>query len=177
MKDILSYALYPKVFEDYLEFKKEYGDLSRMNSPVFFDGISQGDTREVEIEEGKIFMVKLVNIGKVDKEGFRKIYFEVNGNQREISILDKGYHKGEVVSSTILADPNNKNEIGASIPGTVGKILVKEGDIVKAGQSLIIIEAMKMETQVAAPLSGKVLSITVTEGQQVKNRELLMQIV
>jgi pyruvate carboxylase len=176
MQDILSYALYPKVFEDYLEYKKEYGDLSRMNSPVFFDGISQGETREVEIEEGKIYIIKLVNIGKVDKEGFRKIYFEVNGNQREISIFDKGYHKGEVISSTVLVDPDNKNEIGASIPGTVAKILVKDGDIVSAGQSLIIIEAMKMETQIVAPISGIVLNITVAEGQQVKNRELLMHI-
>ncbi|MDD3364527.1 MAG: pyruvate carboxylase [Syntrophomonas sp.] len=176
MKDVLSYALYPKVFEEYLEFKKEYGDLSRMNSPVFFDGIRQGETCEVEVEEGKIFIIKLVNIGKVDQEGFRKIYFEVNGNQREISIFDKGYQKGEVISSTVLADPYNKKEIGASIPGTVAKILVKDGDMVKAGQSLIIIEAMKMETQILAPLSGKVLSITVKEGQQVKNRELLMQI-
>ena len=176
MKDVLSYALYPKVFEEYLEFKKEYGDLSRMNSPVFFDGISQGETCEVEVEEGKIFIVKLVNIGKVDKEGFRKIYFEVNGNQREISIFDKAYQMGEVISSTVLADPDNKNEIGASIPGTVAQILVKDGDEVKTGQSLIIIEAMKMETQIVAPLSGKISSVTVKEGQQVKNRELLMQI-
>lgn len=176
MKDVLSYALYPKVFEDYLEFKKEYGDLSRVNSPVFFDGICQGEICEVEVDEGKIFIIKLVNIGKVNKEGFRKIYFEVNGNQREITVFDKGYQKGEVVSSTVLADPDNKREIGASIPGTVAKILVKDGDLVKAGQSLIIIEAMKMETQIAAPLGGKVVNVTVKEGQQVKNRELLMQI-
>ncbi len=176
MRDILSYSLYPKVFEDYLEFRKEYGDLSRINSPVFFDGISQGETREVEVGEGKIFIIKLVNIGKVDKEGNRKIYFEVNGNQREISIFDKGYLKGEVITTTMFADPDKKNEIGASIPGTVAKVLVNDGDLVSAGQSLIIIEAMKMETQITAPISGKVLGITVKEGQQVKNRELLMQI-
>ena len=176
-RDILSYALYPKVFEEYLEFKKSYGDLSRMNSSVFFDGISQGEVCEVELEEGKTFIIKLVNIGKVNKEGYRKIYFEVNGNQREITILDKQYHKtfDVEIGSTLMADPNNKKDIGASIPGTVVQILVKAGDSVEAGQSLIIIEAMKMETRIAAPVSGKVGNITVQEGQQVKNGELLMQ--
>jgi len=175
-RDILSYALYPKVFEDYLAFKKLYGDLSRMNSPVFFDGITEGEVCEVEISEGKIFIVKLVSIGKIDKEGFRKIDFEVNGNQREVIILDKSYQKGEVIESTVFADPDNKNEIGASIPGTVTKILVKDGEKVKAGQSLIIIEAMKMESNIAAPISGKIAGIIVSENQQIKNGELLMKI-
>jgi pyruvate carboxylase len=173
-KAILSYALYPKVLEEYIEFKKQYGDLSRMNSPVFFDGISEGEVCEVEVEEGKTFIVKLVGIGKVDKEGYRKIDFEVNGNQREITILDKSYQKGEVLISTLMADQNNKNEIGASIPGTVSKILVKEGDEVKTGQSLIVLEAMKMEAQIIAPVNGKVKIVAVSEGQHVKNGELLL---
>lgn len=133
MQDILSYALYPKVFEDYLSFKNSYGDLSRMNSSVFFDGINEGEVCEVEVSEGKTLIIKLVNVGKVDKDGYRKIYFEVNGNQRVITILDKSYHQGETTPSTVMADPANKNEIGASIPGTVMKILVKDGEQVKAG--------------------------------------------
>jgi pyruvate carboxylase len=176
MKEVLSYALYPKVFEEYLDFKKVYGDLSRMNSPVFFDGMNEGEVCEVEVDEGKIYIIRLVNIGKVDKEGFRKIDFEVNGNPREITILDKVYQKGEIVASTVFADPQDKKEIGASIPGTVAKILVKDGEKVKSGQSLIVIEAMKMETQITAPLEGIVVGITVQEGQQVKNGELLLKL-
>ncbi len=175
-KDILSYTLYPKVFEDYLAFRKAYGDLSRMNSPVFFDGISEGEVCEVEVGEGITFIIKLVSIGKIDKEGNRKVDFEVNGNQREITIFDKQYRKGEVTSSTILANPSDKKEIGASIPGTVTKILVKEGDKVKAGQSLIIIEAMKMEAQILAPEAGTIVIINVKEEQQVKNGELLIKL-
>lgn len=176
-QDILSYALYPKVFEDYLTFKRTYGDLSRMNSPVFFDGISEGEVCEVEVSEGKTFIIKLVSVGKIDKEGNRKIDFEVNGNQREIIIFDKQYrNKAEITASTVMADPANKKEIGASIPGTVTKILVKEGDEVKAGQSLIVIEAMKMETQIVAAESGTVAQINVREAQQVKNGELLIKL-
>ncbi len=173
-RENLSYALYPKVYEEYLQFKKIYGDLSRMNSPVFFDGISEGEVCEVEVDEGKVFIIKLVQIGKVDKEGFRKVDFEVNGNPREITILDKGYNKGEIISSIVLADSDNPYEIGASIPGTVTAILVKDGDTVIAGQSLIVIEAMKMEAQIVAPIGGKVLSVTVKPNQQVKNGQLLV---
>jgi len=175
-KDILSYALYPKVYDDYIAFRKIYGDLSRMNSPVFFDGISEGEVCEVEVSEGKTFIIKLVSIGKIDKEGYRKVDFEVNGNQREITIFDKQYRKAEVTSSMVLANPNDKKEIGASIPGTVTKILVKEGDKVKVGQSLIIIEAMKMEAQIIAPEAGTIAIINVKEEQQVKNGELLIKI-
>jgi len=90
--------------------------------------------------------------------------------------LDKSYQKGEVLLSTVMANPDNKNEIGASIPGTVAKILVQEGDQVKVGQSLIIVEAMKMESQIIAPANGKILRVAVKEGQQVKNGELLLKI-
>jgi len=79
-----------------------------------------------------------------------------------------------VLISTLMADQNNKNEIGASIPGTVSKILVKEGDEVKTGQSLIVLEAMKMEAQIIAPVNGKVKIVAVSEGQHVKNGELLL---
>jgi pyruvate carboxylase len=176
MQDVISYALYPKVFEEYLAFRKTYGDLSRMNSPVFFDGICEGEVCEVEVDEGQVFIVKLVSIGKVDKDGYRKIDFEVNGNRREITLLDKSYNKGEVTSATIMADPDSSNEIGASIPGTVTKILVKSGEEVKKGHSLLVIEAMKMETQVVAPMDGKIIGIMVKEEQQVKNGELLVRI-
>ncbi|MEQ8199912.1 MAG: pyruvate carboxylase [Syntrophomonadaceae bacterium] len=178
MQDILSYALYPKVFEEYLQFRREYGDLSRMNSPVFFDGINEGEICEVEMEEGKTFIIKLVAIGKINKEGERKLYFEVNGNPRELTVLDKQFQKKfEVeIGTTLMADPNDKKQIGASIPGTVTKILVKPGDAVQPGQSLIVIEAMKMETQVTATVAGTVSSIVVSQDQQVKNGELLLQL-
>ncbi len=175
MQEKLSYALYPKVFEDYLAFKKIYGDLSRMNSAVFFNGISQDEVCEVEVEEGKTFIIKLSSIGKVSKEGLRKIYFEVNGNAREITILDRAYNNSEVAfTATSMADFDNPKEIGASIPGTITAILVKEGDIVKAGQSLIVVEAMKMESQIVARENGKIANITVKLHQQVKNGELLI---
>ena len=175
MKDALSYALYPKVFEDYLKYIGEYGDLSRMGSDIFFHGLSEGETCEVEIAEGKTIIIKLLEIGKLDSEGNRNLAFEVNGNRREIKIHDKDSGKENTVVFTKMADPENEKEIGASIPGTVLKVLVKEGDKVEAGQSLMIIEAMKMETNIVAKQESVIESILVKENQQVKTGELLMK--
>jgi len=178
-KDLISYALYPDVFEDFLKFVVEYGDISRMGSDVFFHGLAEGETSEIEVGEGKILIVQLIEIGKLDVEGFRTLDFEVNGNRREIKIKDKTERNtgdfGEGTKSK-MADISNKLEIGASIPGGVIKILVKEGDVVKEAQSLIVIEAMKMETSILASSAGIVESVLVQEGQQVKTGELLVKL-
>jgi len=176
MKDILSYAFYPKVFEEYLKSIRNEGDFSRVSSDVFFYGLKEGETAEVEIEEGKILVVKLLEIGKLDDEGYRTLYFEVNGSRRAIRIFDKASNvvkKSELVHK---ADPDNKLEIGANIPGVVAKILVQEGDKVEKNQTVAIIEAMKMETNVTAPQEGRVKSIFIKEGQNVESGQLLIRL-
>jgi pyruvate carboxylase len=174
-KDILSYALYPKVFEDYLKYIEEYGDFSRMGSDIFFYGLKEGETCEVEIAEGKILVIKFLEMGRLDEEGNRTLYFEVNDSRRAIKVHDKGSTISKEISYTQMADPKNNLEIGASIPGTVTKILVKPGDTVEEKQIVAIIEAMKMETQITSSSSGAVKSIAVKEGQNVKSGELLIR--
>ena len=150
-----------------------------MGSDVFFHGLAEGETCEIEVEEGRTLIVQLVEIGRHDEEGNRNLVFEVNGNRREIKIKDKTRRDTGIATkadNTVMADPENKNEVGSSIPGNINKVLVKEGDEVKEGQSLIIIEAMKMETNIVAPVSGVIEFIAVKEGQQVKTGELLMKI-
>ncbi|RKD28964.1 pyruvate carboxylase [Thermohalobacter berrensis] len=175
-KDLLSYALYPKVFEDYLKFREEYGDLSRMGSDIFFHGLYEGETCEIEIAEGKTLVIKLLRIGELDNEGFRTIIFEVNGNRREIKVKDKASNLRGEESFTQMADPSNKLEVGASIPGKIVKVLVEEGDEVEENQTLAIIEAMKMETDVKASSKGVVESVLAKEGEQVKSGELLFKL-
>ena len=157
----------------------EYGDVSRMGSDVFFHGLNEGETSEIEIAEGKSLTVQLIEIGKLDNKGYRNLVFEVNGNRREIKIKDNVetiYGNLPAEESTEMADPDNKLEIGASIPGTIIKVLVKEGDEVKEDQSLAVIEAMKMETNIVATAAGTVDSIKIKEGQQVKTGELLVRL-
>ena len=130
MREVVSYALYPKVYEEYLAFIKKYGDLSRMESPLFFDGLRKGTPFDVELDEGKIFIIELIQIGKIDSDAYRRVVFEVNGNRREMTILDRTYRAEKTVATTQMVDPDNPKEVGAGIPGSVSKILVKEGDAV-----------------------------------------------
>ncbi|EPY6471324.1 pyruvate carboxylase [Clostridium sporogenes] len=177
-KDIISYALYPEVFDKYLDFLKEYGDLSHMGSDVFFHGLYEGETAEIELQEGKTFIVQLSEIGKVDSDGNRVVVFEINGNRREIKIKDKSSLMAQNITSnsTKMADPANKKHIGSSIPGTVIKVLVNKGDKIKEGDSLIVIEAMKMETNIVASFGGVVENLLVKEGDQVKSGQLLLEL-
>ena len=176
-QDLLSYALYPDVYEEYLKFVEAHGDVSHIGSDIFFHGLVEGETSEIEVSEGNILIVRLIDIGKLDNEGYRNLVFEVNGNRREIKIKDNS-NRGSDLSTeamTMMADKDNKFEVGAGIPGSILKVLVKEGDEVKEGQSLVIIEAMKMETNITAAVNGVVESIYAKEGQQVKSGELLIR--
>ncbi len=176
MTDILSYAIYPKVYEDYLKNIKENGDFSKVSSDIFFYGLREGETGEVEIEEGKTLVVKLLEIGRVDEEGYRTLSFEVNDSRRAIKIFDKASNTLSEAILTQMADPENKTEIGANIPGLVAKVLVEPGDKVKAKQLVAVIEAMKMETQVTSAIDGVVKSVVVEEGQNVEAGELLINL-
>jgi len=178
-KDILSYALYPEVFEAFLKIVAEYGDLSRLGSDVFFHGLYEGEIIEAEVAEGRSLMIKLRSIKKPDLEGYRILVFEVNRNRREIKIKDRNWSNINLLSQsgeymTEMADPDNKNEIGSPIPGTVVTLMVKEGDQITEDQPLVVVEAMKMETRITSSIAGIVSTVNIKEGQQVKAGELLI---
>ena len=174
--EVMSYVMYPKVYEDYLEKLKKQGDFSRMNSHVFFYGMKEGETAEVHIDEGKILIITLLEIGKVDKEGNRVLLFEVNDSTRAVKIKDKMSNVASDFVEKLFADPDNPNEIGANIPGKVAKVLVKAGDKVQANQTVAIIEAMKMETSVTTSVDGVVSSVAIKEGQMIAGGELLIKL-
>lgn len=175
-QEALSYALYPKVFEDYLKNIKEHGDFTKMGSDIYFHGLAEGETCEVEVAEGKILIIKLVEIGKISEEGHRRVIFEVNGNRRELEVDDmvQGMKLDRV--STIYADESNPLEIGTSIPGTLAKILVSVGDTVKENQTVAIVEAMKMETNITVSTAGTIKSIHANEGVLVESGELIIEL-
>ena len=172
-EEVLSYAMYPKVFEDYVNNKKKNGDFRYMGSDIFFHGLREGETSEIKLEEGKILIVKLIEVREVDPEGFREVVFEVNGNRRVVKIKDNDIKDTAAVAVTRFADEENPMEIGANIPGAVVKILIKEGEKVVANQPIAVLEAMKMETNIISTTSGIVEKIFVKEGQQVKAGEMI----
>ena len=172
IRNILSYELYPKVYEDYLRHLQEYNDISKLESHVFFYGLDKDEECDVEIEEGKLLAIRLIGVGPVKENGYRTVVFRMNGSLREVEIKDKNF--SGLIKQVQLADMNDPLQIGAAIPGKVVKTLVKKGDIVEENQPLIVIEAMKMETNIVAKVAGKISSIEVREGDMVTDKQLLM---
>ena len=169
---VLSYCLYPKVVEEYVKNRKEYGYIMRLGSHVFFHGLAVGETNKVDIADGKTLVIKYLGLGEVDSEGMRTVSFELNGIRRDVQVPDEAAQKNIV--KVPMADPEDKSQVGASIPGAVSKIAVKPGDTVEKNQTLLTIEAMKMETAITARMSGTVESICVKEGDTVKGGQLLI---
>ncbi|SDI37683.1 pyruvate carboxylase [Alteribacillus bidgolensis] len=172
--DIISYALYPKVFMDFERFRQQFGDVSVLDTPTFFYGLRLGEEIEIEIEQGKTLIVKLVSISKPQDNGNRIVYFELNGQPREVIIKDQNVKTA--ASDRPKVDKTNPNQIGASMPGTVVKKLVEKGEKVKKGDHLMITEAMKMETTVQAPVNGIIKEIYVSGGETIETGDLLLEI-
>ncbi|NSL50564.1 pyruvate carboxylase [Calidifontibacillus erzurumensis] len=172
--DVISYALYPKVFEEYQQFYNQYGDVSVLDTLTFFYGMRLGEEIEVEIEQGKTLIVKLVSIGQTQSDGTKVVYFELNGQPREVVVKDESVKTA--THAKRKAEKKNPNHIGATMPGTVVKVLVEKGEKVKKGDHLMITEAMKMETTVQAPFDGVVKEIHVKSGEAVQVDDLLLEL-
>ncbi|MDO4680621.1 MAG: pyruvate carboxylase [Aerococcus sp.] len=173
-RDVLSYLMYPNVFLDYMKKTDRYSDLSHLDTPTFFKGMEQGETITVEIEKGKVLLIKLVEIGQVDSYGNRTIFFDLNGQRREIEVHDQSVKQTTTMHEK--ADPSNPNQIGATMPGSIVSVAVKAGDEVKAGQVVVVAEAMKMETTIKAQQAGVVSKVYVTPGDRIQVGDLLIRL-
>ncbi|WP_198508066.1 pyruvate carboxylase [Bacillus sp. FJAT-42315] len=173
-QDVIAYALYPKVFVDYTKTIDQFGDVSKLDTPTFLYGMRLGEEIEVEIETGKTLIVKLVSIGQPQADGTRVVYFELNGQPREVVVKDESVKSA--VASKIKADPKNESHIAATMPGTVIKVIAEKGEKVNHGDHLMITEAMKMETTVQAPFTGVVKNIYVQNGEAISTGDLLIEL-
>ena len=171
---VSSYCLYPKVFTDWVERYNKFGDVSVLDTPTFFFGMNIGEVIKVEIEQGKTLVIKLIHISEPSATGMRTVTFEFNGLPREIEIKDRNVKA--TVATRKKADKANAGEIGASLSGSVVKLLVEKGQAVTKGAPLIVTEAMKMETTLSAPISGIVSAIHVSAGERVDSGDCLLEI-
>ena len=175
-QEALSYALYPKVYEDFLEAQKKKGKFRYMGSDIFFHGLAEGETCEVKVRDGRDLVIRLSNVREADDEGFRTVIFEVNGNRSAVKIKDEAAKIASTSTKIVFADTDDPTEIGANIPGNIIKVLIKEGDEVEEKQPIAVIEAMKMETNILATQKGVIDKIYISEGQQVKAGELIAKL-
>jgi pyruvate carboxylase len=172
IEDFLSYILYPKVFEQAHENYKLYGNLALVPTKNFFYGMDLREETSIELEPGKTIIVRLLSVGIPNEEGMRTVFFKVNGENRFVDVLDRSLNIKKEEHTKI--EPENTNQIGAPLQGSLYKVLVKKGQEIKENDPLFIIEAMKMETTVTAFKSGKVKSITLKEGSMVKQDDLIV---
>jgi len=173
-KDIVSYLLYPKVFEDYLEHRIEYDDTSVIPTKTFYYGMDPSEEISVVIEEGKTLLIKLFAVGEMESDGRIPILFELNGQSRPVRIKDKSAKVLHVVRQK--ADQSDENQIGAPLSGKIVKYHVKQGDKVKKEQPLFVIEAMKMQTNIKALKDGVVEKIVISGNNRVEAGDLVLRL-
>jgi len=173
-EEVLGYIMYPQVFLDYTFFYNMYGEVTKFDTPTFFYGMRMGEQVEVVLEKGKTLIIKLNQIGDPDLEGNRVLYFELNGQGRQIEVKDKNVTNTKAVRKK--AEPTNKGHVGATMPGSVLQVLVNRGDKVEKGDPIVITEAMKMETTIRSAIAGKVERLFVKEGDTIQTNDLLVEI-
>ncbi len=171
LNDFLSYKLYPKVFEGYHTHSEEFGDVSRLPSIPFFYGLKTNEEVLIEIAPGKTLLITFMNMTEPDVEGNRLIFFRYNGTTRSLKVRDKSVKSAVVLNKKA----EGENEVGAPLQGSLGSILVKEGQAIKQNQPLFTIEAMKMESTVAAQRAGVVKKIFLKEKTLVQQGDAVIE--
>src|ERR1700730_17208475 len=173
--DLLSYLLYPDVFTKYDKFRQTYSDVSVLPTPAFFYGLKSGEEITVEIESGKSLIIKFLTISEPHPDGTRTLFFELNGQPREVSVRDRALRVVERAHPK--ADPEDPGHVGAPTAGLVGGVAVQANHAVERGAKLLTLEAMKMQSNIYAPISGRISKLLVAPGQHVEAKDLLVMIV
>jgi pyruvate carboxylase len=172
-RDVVSFALYPKVMREYMEHRALHGDTSVLPTPTFFYGLRVGEEAWIDIEPGKTLIVKLLSVGDLEADGARTLTFEINGQPRSSRVFDD---TAKVTGPKRRKASAKPGEVGAPMPGRVIDLVTKVGEHVKAGQKLLVTEAMKLETVVKAPVTGVVREIVSGAGESVEGGDLLVVI-
>ena len=172
--DLLSYLLYPEVFAKFDRFRQTYSDVSVLPTPAFFYGLRSGEEISVDIESGKTLIIKFLTFSEPHPDGTRTLFFELNGQPREITVRDKSLRL--TGRTHPKADPSDPGQVGAPTAGVISSVAVQANHAVERGAKLLTLEAMKMQSNIYAPLSGQIAKLWVAPGQQVEAKDLLVTI-
>jgi pyruvate carboxylase len=173
-EDLNGYLMYPKVFLDYMGRRRTYGPVTALPTAVFFYGMDISEEISVDIGDGKTLEIRLLAVGESNEEGDVKVFFELNGQPRTIRVPDRSIQN--LVARREKAKAGNKKHIGSPMPGHIGSVAASVGDTVKAGDHLLTIEAMKMETSIHAEHAGVIKKIYVEAGSSVDAKDLLVEL-
>ena len=172
-REVISYLLYPRVFEEFANHQKQYSDISVLPTPTFLYGQESGEEVAVDIEEGKTLIIKFLTMSEPHPDGFRTVFYELNGQPRDVNVLDRAREPRE--TARVKADPADSLQVAAPMPGLVVNVAVQAGDRVARGQKLLTMEAMKMETTLYAELEGRIAELICKPGTQVQTGDLVLR--
>ena len=171
--DVASYNMYPRVYEDFQKMRETYGDLSVLPTRSFLSPLETDEEIEVVIEQGKTLIIKLQAVGDLNKKtGEREVYFDLNGEMRKIRVADRS-QKVETVTKS-KADMHDPLHIGAPMAGVIVEVKVHKGSLIKKGQPVAVLSAMKMEMIISSPSDGQVKEVFVSDGENVDSSDLLV---
>ena len=171
MPDFLSYKMYPEVFRSFYDHQQEYGDIDYLPTPAFLFGLQQGQEILVKLQRGKTISIRFVYRSKPDENGNCKVTFELNGQTRSVLINDES----ATPKVARHRKATEKNEMGAPLMGRLSSVLIKAGDRVDKDTPIFVIEAMKMETTITAPVEGKVKAVHLEAGTLVEQGDLVVE--
>ncbi|MBB3457031.1 pyruvate carboxylase [Rhizobium sp. BK313] len=171
--EFASYLMYPKVFTDYALAADTYGPVSVLPTPAYFYGLKEGGELFAEIEKGKTLVVVNQAMTATDDKGMVTVFFELNGQPRRIKVPDRA-HGASGSAIRRKAEAGNAAHVGAPMPGVISTVFVSPGQAIKAGDVLVSIEAMKMETALHAEKDGTVAEVLVRAGDQIDAKDLLV---
>ena len=174
-EDLLSYLLYPDVFLKFDKFRQAHGDVSVLPTPPFFYGLKSGEEITVAIEAGKTLIIKYMTASEPHPDGTRTLFFELNGQPREVNVRDKSLRVVERAHPK--ADATDPGQVGAPTAGIISGVAVQANHTVERGAKLMTLEAMKMQSNIYAPIAGRIVKLAVTPGQSVEAKDLLATIV
>ena len=161
------------MYKDFNDFNDEYGDVWVIPTTTFFYGMKQNEEIMVEISQGKNIIVKYLNTTAPDEDGFCHVYFKLNGQNRHSQLKNEQMNIEVKYNRKVASD----KEIGAPLQGKLTKVLVSVGDKVKKNAPLFLIEAMKMESTVVAPVDGQITEVVLSDNQMVQQDDVVVVIV
>ncbi|MGE0861662.1 MAG: pyruvate carboxylase [Gammaproteobacteria bacterium] len=170
--ELASYLMYPQVFVDYADARRQYGDLTDLPTSVFFYGMELGEEISVALENGPTLIVRYLGVNEHHDDGMRTVYFELNGQPRPVKIEDRT--QPVTRAPRVKAEVGNLRHVGAPMPGLIAQINVRAGDLVGKGDALMTIEAMKMQTSIRAERDGRIAEVVAQPGAQVEAKDLLL---
>jgi pyruvate carboxylase len=176
-QQLASYLMYPKQTGDYFAHLRAYGDTSVLQTPAFFYGLQEQEEAAIEIAPGKTLLVAMQGKHADTHSGMIKVQFELNGQSRTVSIeQQKIVRAGPERHGRPAADPSNSLHIAAPMPGLIVTIAVQPGQRVAAGTTLVALEAMKMETHIAAERDCEIAAVHVRTGDRVAAKDLMIEL-